>query len=91
MRLRLQGSLQGVRVCDGAPVVHHLLFADDSLLFGRVTVEECMVIQTVLDDYEKASGQQVNFTKSDIVFSKAVPPDAGVFSFCLGGFYCGET
>ena len=27
------GQLEGVKVCDGAPTINQLLFADDSLLF----------------------------------------------------------
>ena len=52
-----RNQLQGITVCEGAPVVHHLLFADDSLVFGKASVEECVSIQSVLIDYEKASGQ----------------------------------
>ncbi|XP_024190017.1 uncharacterized protein LOC112193983 [Rosa chinensis] len=43
---------------------------DDSLLFGKANLEECSHIQDVLLDYELASGQKVNFSKSSIVFSK---------------------
>ncbi|XP_062005742.1 uncharacterized protein LOC133722901 [Rosa rugosa] len=67
-----QGQLQGVQICSGAPIIHHLLFADDSLLFGKANLEECSHIQDVLLDYELASGQKVNFSKSSIVFSKKV-------------------
>ncbi|XP_062028661.1 uncharacterized protein LOC133744595 [Rosa rugosa] len=67
------GELQGIKVCEGAPTIHHLLFADDSLLFGKATLHECLHIQNVLHDYELASGQQINFSKSSIVFSKRVP------------------
>ncbi|XP_062028884.1 uncharacterized protein LOC133744870 [Rosa rugosa] len=70
-----QGLLQGVRVCEGAPVIHHLLFAYDSLLFGVASEEECMHIKSVLKDYELVSGQLVNFSKSNIVFSKKVHLD----------------
>ncbi|XP_062012081.1 uncharacterized protein LOC133728670 [Rosa rugosa] len=67
------GELQGIKVCEGAPIIHHLLFADDSLLFGKATLHECHHIQNVLHNYELASGQQINFSKSSIVFSKRVP------------------
>ncbi|PRQ21155.1 putative RNA-directed DNA polymerase [Rosa chinensis] len=67
------GELQGIKICEGAPVIHHLLFADDSLVFGKATLSECQHIQSVLNAYELASGQQINFAKSSIVFSKRVP------------------
>lgn len=70
-----EGLLQGIKVCDEAPTINHLLFADDSLLFGKATSAECLVIKSVLADYEAASGQQVNFSKNNIVFSKVVPDD----------------
>ncbi|KAK9931693.1 hypothetical protein M0R45_018961 [Rubus argutus] len=66
------GLLQGVSICASAPPVHHLLFADDSLLFARTSLADCDHIKQVLYTYELASGQKVNFTKSSIVFSKNV-------------------
>lgn len=68
-----QGLLGGVKVCANAPSIHYILFADDSLLFGTATIKECGHIQSVLVDYERPSGQCINLTKSDIVFSKNVP------------------
>ena len=64
------GELQGIKICDGAPTIHHLLFANDSLLFSTASVEECLHIQSVIDDYERASGQKINLSKSSVVFSK---------------------
>lgn len=44
-----QGLLHGINICLGAPSVHHLLFADDSLLFGMAMPEECVGILTFLN------------------------------------------
>ena len=43
----------------GGPCLSHLFFADDSLIFCKVTIEECDVLQRILSTYEKASGQQL--------------------------------
>ncbi|XP_062021454.1 uncharacterized protein LOC133738034 [Rosa rugosa] len=66
------GRFRGLKMCPQAPVLHHLFFADDSLLFGAATMEECMVIKGILNTYECASGQKVNFTKSSVVFSNNI-------------------
>ncbi|XP_062005779.1 uncharacterized protein LOC133722953 [Rosa rugosa] len=79
------GALSGIKVCKGAPAIHHLLFADDSLLFGKASSAECYHIKEVLLDYELASGQQINFTKSSIVFSKKVSEDDKVALAALLG------
>jgi hypothetical protein len=57
----------------GAPEVTHLLFADDSLLFCRANKEEANNLKSIITTYEEASGQLVNMTKSEIMYSKQVP------------------
>lgn len=62
--------LHGVRISRGAPMITHLLFADDRLLFCNASIEECQIIKEILYIYEKASGQKVNCDKTSIFFSK---------------------
>lgn len=54
-RAKTDGELQGIKVCQGAPSIHHLFFVDDSFLFVRGTVGECLKIIQLLHLYEKAS------------------------------------
>jgi hypothetical protein len=60
-------------VASTAPAVNHLLFADDSLLFVRASVEGADEVGEVLDIYCQASGQRINFDKSSVFFSKGCP------------------
>ena len=74
IKSRIQSShLSGIMVAPSAPVVSHLLFADDSLLFFRANVASAQEIKEILQIYCKASGQQVNMDKSSIHFAKGVP------------------
>ncbi|XP_024171787.1 uncharacterized protein LOC112177760 [Rosa chinensis] len=66
------GLLPGIEVCNEAPSVNHLLFADDSMLYGQASLEDCFQILEVFETYGRASGQVVNFNKSSVVFSKNV-------------------
>lgn len=61
--------IHAVSICSRAQAISHLLFADDSFVFTRASVEEAAVLKHILDAYEKASGQQVNLAKSGIRFS----------------------
>ncbi|KAL0438585.1 UNVERIFIED_CONTAM: putative mitochondrial protein [Sesamum latifolium] len=64
------GNLLGVAVCRQAPRVSHLLFADDTLIFCQATTGAAMCILEVLEKFGKAAGQEINFDKSSVVFSK---------------------
>uniref|UniRef100_A0A803PI32 Reverse transcriptase domain-containing protein n=1 Tax=Cannabis sativa TaxID=3483 RepID=A0A803PI32_CANSA len=62
--------LTGCHVARGAPMVSHMLFADDSYVFCKANEYESQNVIRLLNSYELASGQQVNFTKSSVFFSK---------------------
>ena len=68
------GDLQGVAISRGGPKITHLFFADDSLLFCKATIHDVSCIQSILKEYEEASGQQTNRLKTIIFFfSKSTP------------------
>ncbi|KAM1836891.1 hypothetical protein ACFX14_018755 [Malus domestica] len=48
------------------------LCQDDSFLFGKVKLEECVEVQHNLDVFSQASGQEINLGKSSIAFSANV-------------------
>ena len=63
------GRLKGVKVCQRAPSVSHLLFADNSLILFRANGGDAQHLQGILDPYEESSGQMINKEKSAIMFS----------------------
>ena len=50
-------QLVGIKVAATAPVVNHLLFADDSLLMFKSSVEGAVAASNLLERYCMASGQ----------------------------------
>ena len=64
------GLIKGVAVSRQAPLISHLFFADDSIIFCRATMEECKQVALVLHTYEKESGQKLNRDKTSLFFSK---------------------
>ena len=68
------GEIRGVSLCSTGPRISHLLFADDSLVFCRASVSECVKIQSLLYLYELASGQSINHVKTNIFFSSNTLP-----------------
>jgi hypothetical protein len=65
-------NLNGIKVAPTAPVVSHLLFANDNLLFFKANRENAHEILEVLQVYCRASGQQINVDKASIHFAKGV-------------------
>lgn len=92
-----EGRIKGCKICLQAPAVTHLLFADDSFLFCKATVEEVTEVKSILQRYELYSGQAINLQKSGIYFSSNVRLDkqealknlVGVYSDLSTGKYLG--
>ncbi|XP_062009553.1 uncharacterized protein LOC133726094 [Rosa rugosa] len=56
------GLLPGIAICREAPLVNHLLFADDSMLYAKASLEDCYQIQDVIETYGRASGRKKTAT-----------------------------
>ena len=51
-----QGKIKGMKIARNSPVINHLLFADDLLLFGKASLLEPESIKVCLDKYCSWSG-----------------------------------
>lgn len=69
-------SLVGVRMKRKCPIVSHLIFADDSLVFLEATPRYCSNFWDLITGFSKASGLEVNVQKSSLFFSPNTPLSA---------------
>jgi ribonuclease HI len=84
-RAELEGRITGLNIIRGGTRISHLLFADDSLLFCRSSIMEWAIIQELLSNYERASGQKLNREKTSIFFSKNTKREAKEFILSTAG------
>ncbi|XP_052478001.1 uncharacterized protein LOC128033827 [Gossypium raimondii] len=64
-----EGLIKGVKASRRGPAISHLLFADDCILFSEATKDKTRTLKDILKEYERCSGQCVNFSKSTVFFS----------------------
>ena len=74
-KAQAEGRIQGIRVARGCPRINHLLFADDTMFFLKVSREATTALRDILQRYEEASGQSINTDKSSITFSRRTPAE----------------
>jgi len=70
-----QGLIHGVKIYNNAPIISHLLFADDCFLFFKGSTAEANIMKNILATYEAASGQAINLQKFEIFCSRNTPTD----------------
>ena len=68
------GKIQGFHLSRASPPVSHLLFADDSLFFCKADCQQSSEIISISRQYGEASGQQINFSKSSVMFRSKIQP-----------------
>lgn len=57
----------GFRPTTSAPMVSHLQFADDTLIFCKAIVDQVRDVKAILLFFEAVSGLKVNFFKSELI------------------------
>ncbi|XP_074304872.1 uncharacterized protein LOC141639712 [Silene latifolia] len=63
------GSLTGIKISRYAPTLSHLLYADDALLCCKATPLAFETLRDLFKEFETASGQMINLSKSFIKFT----------------------
>lgn len=61
--------ITGIRVVRRAAVMTHMFFADDNYFYCQANTNDSLKVSTMLQTYEKASGQKLNASKSSAFFS----------------------
>lgn len=85
-------KIHGLRASRSGTCESHLFFTDEYLVFWKATQEEARNLSHILQLYKQALGQEVNFSKSVVIFGKGTPirlqqtlmNDLGITK--LGGF-----
>lgn len=62
--------LIGLRINKYCPSINHLFYADDNLIFFKVAEQDCQTLKRIFKTYSRASGQIINFDKSQFMVSK---------------------
>lgn len=64
----VEDGLEPVKICQRAPPISHLLFADDVLLFFQASAQQASVVKGLLNTYATSTGQLINPSKCSILF-----------------------
>lgn len=63
-------NINGVKASIGGPTITHVMYADDIILFSKATRNDAANIIKCIEKYCSWSGQEINWNKSGIFFSK---------------------
>lgn len=64
------GRITPVKVARNSPGVSNLLFADDSMLFFKASVDQVITVKNVLQVFHGCTGQLLSSSKCSILFSE---------------------
>lgn len=62
--------MDGIRINRTCPVIHHLIFTENSPVFIKATERSARALAEIVSKYGAASGQSINLAKSCVFFGK---------------------
>ncbi|CAN1298416.1 hypothetical protein LINPERPRIM_LOCUS23822 [Linum perenne] len=62
-------SIHGIRLTLKGSILTHCVFVDDTIIFGKATIEEADNILGIIQEYRGMTGQEINNDKSSIFLS----------------------
>eukprot|EP00253_Pinus_taeda_P032686 PITA_32686 len=65
---KAEGQIKGLLPIRSCPATMHQQFVDDTMLHGTPTMKEAIAYRDILHLFSKASGMEINFSKSTIFF-----------------------
>ncbi|MBA0580564.1 hypothetical protein Gorai_022774, partial [Gossypium raimondii] len=79
------GKWSPIRLSQSRPVISHLLFADELVIFSKTDLKHGKIIKDILEIFCEFFGHKINARKTNIFFSKRVKePVADLISSLLG-------
>jgi hypothetical protein len=81
-----EGKWKGIKVGKNGPMISHLMFADDLLLFGEATEEQMECVIDSLNNFCSMSGQEVSQDKTSVIFSRNVTRGLKTKLLTISGF-----
>ncbi|MCH82717.1 putative ribonuclease H protein, partial [Trifolium medium] len=81
-----EGRWKTLRAGRNGPMVSHLMFADDLLLFGEANDRQMTCVIESLNEFCRMSGQEISHSKTSILFSKNVHRDTRHNLVRMSGF-----
>lgn len=69
-KAKVRGDVHGVQGSKQTPLVSHLFFTDDNVLFARASIRDHNSLKRILHAYKGASAQKINFEKSTVIINR---------------------
>lgn len=69
-KAKSEGKFHGNFKVSVGSLISNLMFVDDIFILGSVTLEEWRYMKSMVDMFNKASGLDINLTKSCFIYTK---------------------